>query len=74
MGKTTILAALVVLVAALGIALNVRIFQNHRDRIDLQQLRDTEQDKRIEEMEKEIRLLKTDLQVLKYGFKEEDEE
>lgn len=73
MGKTTILAALVVLVAALGIALNVRIFQNHRDRIDLQQLRDTEQDKRIEEMEKEIRLLKTDLQVLKYGFKEDKE-
>ena len=31
-----------------------------------------EQNKKIEEMEKEIRLLKTDIHVINYGFEEEE--
>lgn len=68
MGKTAILAALTVIVAALGIALNVHIFQNRKDRLDLQAVRDREQNERIEALEKEVRILKTDMYVLQYGY------
>jgi hypothetical protein len=60
-----------VLVAALGIALNVYIFQNRKDRLDLQAARDREQNERIEALEKEVRILKTDLYVLQYGYEGE---
>ena len=32
------------------------------------------QNKKIEELEKEIRILKTDIQILNYGFEEEENE
>lgn len=68
MRQTTILAALTVLVAALGIALNVHIFQSRKDRLDLQAARDRKQNERIEALEKEVRILKTDIYVLQYGY------
>ncbi len=72
MGKTTVLAALTVLVVALGIALNIRIFQNRKDRLDLQVVRDREQNERIEALEKEVRILKTDIYILQYGYEGEE--
>lgn len=72
MRKTMILAALTVLVVALGIALNVHIFQNRKDRLDLQVVRDRAQDERIEALEKEVRILKTDIYVLQYGYEGEE--
>ena len=74
MRQTAILASLTVIIAALGIALNVHIFQNRKDRLDLQAVRDREQNERIEALEKEIRILKTDIYVLQYGYEGEENE
>ena len=74
MRQTAILASLTVIIAALGIALNVHIFQNRKDRLDLQAARDREQNERIEALEKEIRILKTDIYVLQYGYEGEENE
>ena len=74
MNKTALLMVLFVLILSLAVGINVRIIQDRKDIKDLQTLSNIEQDKRIEALEKEVRVLKTDLQVLKYGFKEEDEE
>ena len=74
MRQTAILASLTVIIAALGIALNVHIFQNRKDRLDLQAVRDREQNERIEALEKEVRILKTDIYVLQYGYEGEENE
>ena len=74
MRQTAILASLTVIIAALGIVLNVHIFQNRKDRLDLQAARDREQNERIEALEKEIRILKTDIYVLQYGYEGEENE
>ena len=68
MGKISLLAILLVLVAALGIGINVKIISDKKDRLDLQAVRDREQDERIKALEKEVRILKTDVYVLQYGY------
>lgn len=68
MGKTSLLAVLLVLVVALGIGINVKIISDKKDRMDLQLIRDREQDEHIKALEKEIRILKTDMYVLQYGY------
>jgi cell division protein FtsB len=73
MNKTALLMVLFVLVLSLAVGVNVKIIQDRKDIKDLQTLTNIEQDKRIEALEKEVRMLKTDLQVLKYGFKEDEE-
>ena len=73
MNKTALLMVLFVLVLSLAVGINVKIIQDRKDIKDLQTLTNIEQDKRIEALEKEVRVLKTDLQVLKYGFKEDEE-
>ena len=49
-------------------SINVKINSGKKDRIDLQFIRDREQDERIKALEKEIRILKTDMYVLQYGY------
>ncbi len=68
MGKTSLLAVLLVLAVASAIGINVKIISDKKDRIDLQLIRDREQDERIKALEKEIRILKTDIYVLQYGY------
>lgn len=68
MGKTSLLAVLLVLVVALAVGINVKIISDKKDRMDLQLIRDREQDERIKALEKEIRILKTDMYVLQYGY------
>lgn len=71
MGKTSLLAVLLVLVIALGIGINVKIISDRKDRMDLQFIRDREQDERIKALEKEVRILKTDIYILQYGYEGE---
>ena len=71
MGKTSLLAVLLALVIALGIGVNVKIISDKKDRIDLQLIRDREQDERIKALEKEVRILKTDIYILQYGYEGE---
>lgn len=68
MGKTSLLAVLLVLAVALAVGINVKIISDKKDRMDLQLIRDREQDERIKALEKEIRILKTDMYVLQYGY------
>jgi hypothetical protein len=68
MGKTSLLAVLLALVVALAIGVNVKIVSDKKDRVDLQLIRDKTQNERIQALEKEVRILKTDLYVLQYGY------
>lgn len=72
MGKTSLLTVLLVLVMALGIGVNVKMVSDKKDRVDLQLIRDREQDECIKALEKEIRILKTDMHVLQYGYEGEE--
>ena len=74
MGKTSLLAVLLVLAVALAVGINVEIISDKKDRMDLQLIRDREQDERIKALEKEIRILKTDMYVLQYGYEGEKNE
>ena len=62
------LLLLVMLVFAVGI--NGAIIQHKHNILVNQQLTDAVQDARIAELEKEIRILKTDMDILQNGFKE----
>jgi hypothetical protein len=71
MGKTSLLAVLLVLVVALAVGINVKIISDKKDRIDIQLIRDREQDEHIKALEKEVRILKTDMYILQYGYEGE---
>lgn len=52
---------------AVGIALS-NDSNRHEETLTAQQIIDTKQNRRIEELEKEVRLLKTDLYIAQNGF------
>lgn len=61
---------LLLLVVNIGLAMSSQ--DEEKEKQTVQRIADMEQDKRIEELEKEVRLLKTDLYILHNGFGEED--
>jgi hypothetical protein len=65
------------LIAAVGLLLTILITvfadkdtkaKNEADYVKVQEITDSKQNKRIEELEKEVRLLKTDLYILQNGY------
>lgn len=72
MAKTSILVVLLILLLALGIGIQAHKAQSIKDRNELQYLLDLEQNKRIQELEKEVRILKTDLLIIQNGFGENE--
>ena len=70
MKKTLWLLLLILLAIAAAIGVNVtRISHIHEQKIE-QQIRDDVQNARIEALEKEVRILKTDLYFLQNGYEE----
>ena len=70
MKKTLWLLLLILLAIAAAIGVNVaRISHIHEQKIE-QQIRDDMQNARIEALEKEVRILKTDLYFLQNGYEE----
>ena len=55
----------------IGIGLIASSHSEKKEKLSAQQIVDTEQSKRIEELEKEIRLLKSDIDILMYGYEVE---
>lgn len=72
MAKTSILVVLMVLLLALGVGIQAHKVQYKKDRNEQQYMLDLEQDKRIQELEKEVRILKTDLLIIQNGFVENE--
>ena len=73
MNKTSIIAVLLVLLTALGVGIQAHKVQYIKDRDELRYTLDLEQNKRIQELEKEVRILKTDLSIIQNGFRENKE-
>lgn len=70
MKKTLWLLLLILLAIAAAIGVNVtRISHIHEQKIE-RQIRDDVQNARIEALEKEVRILKTDLYFLQNGYEE----
>lgn len=70
MKKTLILITLYILIIAAATGVNVARITHRQELAEQQKIRDTEQNRKIEALEKELRLLKTDVNILQYGFEE----
>ena len=68
MKKTLILITLYILIIAAAIGVNVARITHRQELAEQQKIRDIEQDRKIEALEKELRLLRTDVNILQYGF------
>lgn len=71
MKKTILLLVLLLLMTAAGIGLNVVIITHNQEVVAEQKVINAVQDARIAELEKEIRILKTDIRIIQYGFEDE---
>lgn len=56
----------------LPVVLYTRLICDFEDFQELTKLEKIEQNKKIEELEKEIRILKTDVHIIQYGFESEE--
>ena len=72
MAKASILVVLLILLSALGIGIQAHKVQYKKDRNEQQYMLDLEQNRRIQELEKEVRILKTDLLIIQNGFGENE--
>ena len=73
MKKLQALLILFILTCYAAIGVNIaKISHVHEQQIE-QQIKDDIQDAEIEALKKEVRLLKTDLHILQYGFEDENE-
>lgn len=73
MKKTIELIVLLILVVVAGIGANIARISYKTEVQEEQKVINAIVDERIKELEKEIRLLKTDVYVLQYGFEDKDE-
>ena len=71
MKKTTLLLVLLLLMTAAAIGLNIVIITHNQEMVAEQKVINAVQDARIAELEKEIRILKTDIRIIQYGFEDE---
>lgn len=67
-------AALILFALAAGIGTNIAKIDYWQNKFDYQTAINEGQSRKIKELEKEIRLLKTDVHILMYGFEDSDEE
>lgn len=70
MKRIVLLSLLLLVTIVLAVGVNGAIIQHRRGIIINQQITDTAQNERIEALEKEIRILKTDIRILQNGFEE----
>lgn len=71
MKKTDFLILAVGLLAFAALVIQAKLDStkaDYTDRVTIQEIRDNKQDERIKALEKEIRILKTDMYVLQYGY------
>ena len=71
MKRQVILYGLLILLAlAAAIGTNVAKIDYWQSKFDYQTVINEEQSRRIEELQKEVRILKTDIYIIQYGFGE----
>ena len=70
--KLFLVVTLSLLFVIAGVGLKVKLVTDRQEQSRELEARFQMQDKKIEELEKEIRILKTDVHVLQYGFEEEE--
>lgn len=68
MKSTKMLLLLTILLAAAAVGMNIARISYKLELREEQKIADVAQNRRIEELEKEVRLLKTDVYILQYGF------
>ena len=73
MKKTIELIVLLILAVVAAIGINIARISYRTEMYEEQKAINAVLNERIEELEKEIRLLKTDVYVLQYGFEDKDE-
>lgn len=73
MNKTIWLFLLLLLTIAAGIGVSIAEIHHRQELYELQKLVDTIQNERIADLEKDVRLLKTDVHIIQYGFEDEYE-
>lgn len=72
MKKALILVTLYILIVAAATGVNIARINHMQELATQQKIRDIKQDRKIEALEKELRLLKTDVNILQYGFEEKE--
>lgn len=73
MKKTIELIVLLILLVVAAIGVNIARISYKTEMQEEQKVINAVVDERIKELEKEIRLLKTDVYTLQYGFEDKDE-
>lgn len=63
---------LVIILLFLPVVLYAKLIVDYEELENRIEIVNFEKEKRIEELEKEIRILKTDIQIIQYGFESEE--
>lgn len=73
MNKTIWLLLLLLLTLAASIGVSIAETHHRQELCELQKLVDAVQNERIADLEKDVRILKTDVHIIQYGFEDEYE-
>lgn len=71
--KNLVAFTIFIILFFLPVILYTKLICDFEDFEELTAVERFEQNKKIEELEKEIRILKTDVNIIKYGFESEEE-